>query len=98
MVSRSIGAVMLVVLAMVAAPLTRAATTQGDGEQKIYLWPGRTAPGSTDFGQKQTITERSKDPSVPDRIITGVSQPYLVVYRPKRPNGTALLVTPGGSY
>lgn len=89
---------MFVVLAMAAAPLTRAATTQEDSEEKLYLWPGRTAPGSAEFDKKQAITERSKDPSVPDRIITGVSQPYLVVYRPKRPNGVALLVTPGGSY
>lgn len=89
---------MLVVLAMAAAPLAGVAATREDGEEKIHLWPGRVAPGSTDFGQKQAISERSKDPSVPDRIITGVSQPYLVVYRPKRANGTALLVTPGGSY
>jgi acetyl esterase/lipase len=91
-------AVMLAVLATAAAPFASAATTREDKEEKIYLWPDRTAPGSIDFGQKQAITERSKDPSVPDRIITGVSQPYLMVYRPKRPNGTALLVTPGGSY
>lgn len=27
-----------------------------------------------------------------------MTQPYLVVYRSRRPNGTALLVTPGGGY
>jgi acetyl esterase/lipase len=88
---------LLAVLATAAAPFAGAATDQDDGE-KVYLWPGRTAPGSVGFGQAQAITERSQDPSAPDRIITGVSQPYLVVYRPKKPNGAALLVTPGGGY
>lgn len=91
-------AVLLAVLAMAATPFASAATDQGDGEERVFLWPGRTAPGSLGFEKTQAITERSRDPSVPDRIITGVSQPYLVVYRPKKPNGTALLVTPGGSY
>lgn len=98
MANHRLVALLLVVLTMVAAPFSGAAATQEDAEEKIYLWPGRTAAGSADFDQTQAITERSKDPAVPDRIITGVSQPYLVVYRPKRPNGTALLVTPGGGY
>ncbi|WP_338338148.1 alpha/beta hydrolase [Xanthomonas citri pv. bilvae] len=42
--------------------------------------------------------ERSSEPTQPDRYIQQVSTPYLVVYRPKQPNGTALLVTPGGGY
>ncbi|WP_368564352.1 alpha/beta hydrolase [Pseudoxanthomonas sp. UTMC 1351] len=96
--NRRFVAPLLAMLALIAAPFAGAAVTLEDNEEKIYLWPGRTAPGSLGLGQTQAITERSKDPSVPDRIITGVSQPYLVVYRPKRSNGTALLVTPGGSY
>lgn len=74
----------------------------GDGEppdnQRIYLWPDRTAPGSVALPLQQKITERSADPSLPDRIITGVTQPYLVMYRPEKPNGIGLLVTPGGGY
>jgi acetyl esterase/lipase len=91
---------MLAVLAVALGPppFAGAAPIQEDHEEKIYLWPDRTAPGSGGFGQKQTISERSKVPSLPDRIITGVSQPYLVVHRPRRANGMALLVTPGGSY
>lgn len=96
--NRHLIATLFAMLAMVIAPCVGAAASQEDGEEKIYLWPGRTAPGSLRFEQTQAITERSKDPSVPDRIITGVSQPYLVVYRPKHANGSALLVTPGGSY
>lgn len=68
-----------------------------DGE-RIYLWPGRTAPGSKGLPLTQQVSERSDDPARPDRAITGVSQPYLVVYRPGKPNGIGLLVTPGGGY
>ena len=42
--------------------------------------------------------ERSKDPSLPDRAVTGVRAPTITVYAPEKPNGIALLVTPGGSY
>jgi acetyl esterase/lipase len=44
------------------------------------------------------VIERSTDPALPDRYIDNVSAPYLVVYRPARPNGTGLLVIPGGGY
>ncbi|KLD68822.1 xylanase, partial [Xanthomonas hyacinthi DSM 19077] len=40
----------------------------------------------------------SDDPALPDRAISGRYQPYLVVYRPQTPNGSALLVAPGGGY
>ncbi len=45
-----------------------------------------------------TLTERSKDPALPDRAVTGIRAPQVTVYLPKKPNGVALLVTPGGSY
>lgn len=63
-----------------------------------YLWPGRTAPGSAGVDIEQRIVERSKDPALPDRIITGITRPYMVVHRPAHPNGAALLVVPGGAY
>jgi acetyl esterase/lipase len=72
--------------------------TPEEAASRIWLWPDKTAPGSERVAAQQRIVERSDDTSAPDRIITGVTQPYLVVYRPRRPNGTALLVTPGGGY
>ena len=63
-----------------------------------FLWPGEVAPGSQDVVLEQRIIERSSDPRVPDRIVTGITRPYMTVYRPSRPNGVALLVTPGGGY
>jgi acetyl esterase/lipase len=72
--------------------------TPDEAASRIWLWPDKTGPGSGRVAAIQRIVERSDDASTPDRIITGVTQPYLVVYRPRHPNGVALLVAPGGGY
>ena len=77
---------------------TPSSDTPEEAASRIWLWPDKTAPGSEHIAARQLIVERSDDAGAPDRIITRVTQPYLVVYRPRRPNGTALLVTPGGGY
>lgn len=64
---------------------------------EIALWPA-TAPGSSGLSIKEVVTERSKDPAVFDRAYTGITKPTLTAYVPARPNGTALLVAPGGAY
>ncbi|MBV6790817.1 alpha/beta hydrolase [Xanthomonas euvesicatoria] len=74
------------------------ADTAAEQASRIALWPTPLAPGDTALPQPQRIVERSSDPAQPDRYIQQVSRPYLVVYRPKQPNGTALLVAPGGGY
>jgi acetyl esterase/lipase len=64
----------------------------------LPLWPGQ-APGDLGSPRKLTITERSPDPArYHDRAATGISQPDLAVYRPRRPDGSALLLMPGGGY
>jgi acetyl esterase/lipase len=55
-------------------------------------------PGERGAVSAPRVIERSVDPALPDRYIDGVSAPYLVAYRPARPNGSALLVIPGGGY
>ncbi len=80
------------------------ARASDDGEpapgsaQRIALWPAGLAPGDKALPEAPRIVERSADPALPDRYVTHVSEPWLVVYRPARPNGTALLVAPGGGY
>jgi len=69
-----------------------AAAARDDAGPTIVLW------GAEDSAPAGRVTERSDDPAAPDRIIEDVRSPYLVVYAPERPNGTALLVTPGGGY
>ena len=62
------------------------------------IWPGGEAPGAKNSPTTESIVERSIDPSQPDRAVTGVRAPKITVYAPEKPNGIALLVTPGGSY
>lgn len=64
---------------------------------EVNLWPA-TAPGSSGLTIKETVTERSKDPAILDRAYTGITKPTLTAYVPTKPNGTALLVAPGGAY
>ncbi|WP_421568612.1 alpha/beta hydrolase [Stenotrophomonas sp. PD6] len=65
---------------------------------RIALWPAGKVPGEAARPSVPNVVERSDDPALPDRYIDNVSAPYLVAYRPARPNGTALLVIPGGGY
>jgi len=71
--------------------------TAAEQAARIPLWPD-PAPGSVPGPDQARIVDRSDDPALPDRAISGRYQPYLVVYRPKTPNGSALLVAPGGGY
>ena len=65
--------------------------------ETIDLWP-EGAPGMPARGLAETVDERSKDPQVTDRAVYGITKPRLVVFRPNVPNGSAVLVTPGGGY
>ncbi|MFV0624370.1 alpha/beta hydrolase [Sphingomonas sp. ac-8] len=71
--------------------------TLADPEETIELWPGQ-APGAPARPPVERIVERSTDPALRDRAITGVVRPRLTVFRPQTPNGSALLVAPGGGY
>lgn len=95
-------------LASLSAVPTAAQTavpTAGEGtppglpqpSETIDLWPSG-APGMPVSPPVERTTERSGDPLVTDRAVLGISAPRLVVFRPDRPNGAAVLITPGGGY
>ncbi|WP_422506358.1 alpha/beta hydrolase [Stenotrophomonas sp. GZD-301] len=65
---------------------------------RLALWPAGQVPGEQGPPRVPNVIERSTDPALPDRYIDDVDAPYLVVYRPAHPNGTGLLVIPGGGY
>jgi acetyl esterase/lipase len=65
--------------------------------ETIDLWP-RGAPGAPAKLPVETVKERSKDPAYNDRYVFGISRPRMAVFRPARPNGGAVLITPGGGY
>lgn len=57
--------------------------------ETIKLWPGAAPDGAGPTGAERRSAAGS---------VTNVAAPYLVVHRPARPNGTAMLVISGGGY
>lgn len=84
-------------LALASAPAVGAIAPGADPVETIDLWPPG-APGGPVPGLVEVIDQRSHDPAIPDRAIHGISRPRMVVFRPARPNGAAVLITPGGGY
>lgn len=65
--------------------------------ETIDLWPNG-APGKPVKPLTETVLERSTDRLVTDRAVFGITVPRMAVFRPDRPNGAAVLITPGGGY
>ncbi len=71
--------------------------TLPDPAETIDLWPGG-APGAPGRLPVETVRERSSDPAYNDRYVLGISRPRMAVFRPRQPNGSAVLIMPGGGY
>ena len=87
-------------LAAAGAARAKAARARGrprDPDETIRLWP-RGAPGGERVTVTPQITERSTSPDFHDRFAAHTRDPVMTVYRPKRPNGAAMLLLPGGGY
>lgn len=65
--------------------------------ETMDLWPA-AAPGASSVILTETVIERSTDAQLSDRAVFGISRPRMVVFRPARPNGAAILIMPGGGY
>jgi len=68
-----------------------------DPDEVVRLWPG-TAPGGEHLNLRLEIAERSASPRFKDRAVTGISEPLFTVFRPSRPDGSAVLIFTGGNY
>lgn len=95
--SRSFVLTLAGTLGGVVAPAAPSRAAPLADHQEILLWPG-TAPGSAKVTAEEKIVERSKDPSIPDRVVTGITKPSLTAFVPAKPNGIALVVASGGGY
>lgn len=84
--------------AMLAAQPLSALAQKRAGEDVIELWSAAPPGAITAARIVRKIDDQSRDPAQPDRWITGVARPVLVVRRPARPSGGAMLVIPGGGY
>ncbi|MFN3433270.1 MAG: alpha/beta hydrolase [Sphingomonas sp.] len=67
------------------------------GDEVVPLWPG-AIPGTPATPIVRKVNDRGKTPGTHDRAVSGIDVPALVVKRPARPNGAAVLLVPGGGY
>ncbi|WP_235890418.1 alpha/beta hydrolase [Sandaracinobacter neustonicus] len=61
------------------------------------LWTGGV-PGKGATVPVEELVERGKAPGVLDRALFGISEPRMIVVRPARADGSAVLICPGGGY
>lgn len=80
-----------------ALAATRAAAAAQTPDETIPLWPAGPPGGQTVSPILNTV-ETSTVPDVLNRQISGIAHPTLTVFRPQAPDGSALLIIPGGSY
>ncbi len=74
-----------------------AALVDSEPDEIIPLWP-EGAPGGANVTAVEEVVERPNDLGLHDRIVRGVRAPALSLFRPARPDGSALLIIPGGGY
>jgi len=85
-------------IALMAATAARLpAMPPSDADETIPLWPG-TPPGGQGVHPTEKTENQSHDPAHPDRWLTGIGTPMLVVKRAPNPNGSAVMSVPGGGY
>ena len=63
----------------------------------INLWPGGP-PGKQASPTNLTVVDRNTSGALRDRAATGITNPTLTVFEPTEPDGSALLIIPGGGY
>lgn len=72
-----------------------------DPTESLRLWPGK-APGGEQVTVTGVVVERSTDAAYRDRFAQYTTEPLMTVFRPLdagvEPNGSALLLIPGGGY
>ena len=79
------------------AAVQTAGVAPPDPAETIRLWPNG-APGGEGVTVTPIVPERSTDPAFHDRYAQYTTDPIMTVFRPERPNGSAMLLTPGGGY
>lgn len=68
-----------------------------DPTEVAALWSDRP-PGAPAALPREQVVDRVATSGFQDRIVTGIGQPLMTVFRPAKPNGAAALIAPGGGY
>lgn len=66
-------------------------------DEVILLWP-EGPPGGVPAGLQEQIVHRDNPFGLPDRAAHDVTAPSLSIFRPAVPDGSAILIIPGGGY
>ena len=75
-----------------------AALLDREPDEILPLWPGEAPGAANDRLSYEVVAERPNDLGLRDRAVQGVLRPVLSLFRPARPDGSALLIVPGGGY
>ena len=73
------------------------AAPSADPTETLPLWPAGV-PGEAGVTAVEAVTERPVVNGLRDRFVAHVRRPALTVFRPKTPNGAAVMLIPGGAY
>jgi acetyl esterase/lipase len=93
-----LGAAALTAMAAKAEDMKADGSLSTDSTENIPLWPA-TPPGGEGVSLTTKIVERSTDTAAfHDRYVASVGVPLLTVFRPEKPDGSAVLLAPGGGY
>lgn len=89
----------LLALLMLPACQTLSPVTQAiiEPDEVILLWP-QGPPGGVPEGLSESIVERANPFGLMDRAAHDVTTPSLSVFRSEHPDGSAILIIPGGGY
>jgi acetyl esterase/lipase len=63
----------------------------------LDVWPNKRAPGDMAQVEPEKYLENKPGEKQVARL-TNVSEPTLTIYAPEKPNGTAMIICPGGGY
>ncbi len=99
-VARWVSALLVSFACLLALPAISKAQTGGvrlEPDLTINLWPG-IAPGAPNPLPKEEIVFRNNPFNLIDRAAHDVATPQLSLFRPSKPNGSAILIIPGGGY
>jgi len=98
--ARLVSVFFCLIVALFGVPATasaQAGVVQIEPDAMIDLWPS-AAPGAPNPLPKEEIVFRNNPFNLIDRAAHKVAKPNLSLFRPKNPNGAAILIIPGGGY
>ncbi len=81
------------------------AIVAAESPQVLKIWPGKVPDPSGNLGEERIVMSPKLDRiqvevTEPTRMVTGVTQPTITIFRPakEQDTGTAVVICPGGGY